>query len=113
MDSSQGPGFLEEFASRKERRLGDICLFDAGKALRELVTGLDAGQEGQLRAIRLSFEELKAFREAFVDQIKSMRKTLADADTIMHRLRTLDVAAFCPAEIPIHRPFANFCVRCF
>jgi hypothetical protein len=99
LDSRQGPGFLEEFASRKERRLGDVWLFDAGRALREQVPGLDAGQDGQLRAIRLSFEELKAFRDAFVDQIKSMRKTLADADTIMHRLRTLDVAAFCPAEI--------------
>ena len=86
------PGFLEVFAARKERVLGDVWLVESGMALRELMPGLDS-------AIRLSFERLESFREGFVDQIKSMRKTLADADAIMRRLQTLDVASWCPREI--------------
>jgi hypothetical protein len=98
-DGIRGPGFLEEFAARKERGLGDVWLIEAGTALRELLPGLEPGPDGHTRAIRLSFEGLRPLREAFVGQIRSMRKTLADADSIMHRLRTLDVAARCPREI--------------
>ena len=39
-----------------------------------------------------------------------MRKSLADADAIMHRLRTVDVAAWCPREIgdtPVIREFVR------
>jgi len=98
-DGNPGPGFLEEFAAGKECVLGDIWVVEAGTGLRELMPGLQPESDGQARAIRLSFEDLKSFREAFVNQIRSMRKTLADADSIMHRLRTLDVAAICPPEI--------------
>jgi hypothetical protein len=98
-DGSRGLGFLEEFAARKERALGDVWLIEAGTTLRELLPGLEPGPGGQARAILLSFERLKAVREAFVDQIRSMRKTLADADAIMGRLRALDVSAICPREL--------------
>jgi hypothetical protein len=109
-DGSPGPGFLEEFAARKQRVLGDVWLIEAGTTLRRLLPGLEPGPEGQARAIWLSFERLKPLREAFVDQIKSMRKTLADADGIMHRLRTLDITPVCPreiAEVPAIREFVR------
>lgn len=99
----RSPGFVEEFACRKERVLGDVWLVESGTALRELLPGLGSG-------IRLSFEQLRAFREGFIDQIKSMRKTLADADAIMRRLQTLDVASWCPREIgntPVIREFVR------
>jgi hypothetical protein len=65
---------------------------------------------GQSRAILLSFEGLKVFREAFLEQIKSMRKSLADADAIMDRLREVNVQAWCPEEIgndPVLREFVR------
>jgi hypothetical protein len=65
---------------------------------------------GQSRAILLSFERLKAFREAFLEQIKSMRKSLADADAISDRLRGLKVESWCPEEIgnnPVIREFVR------
>jgi hypothetical protein len=92
-------GFLEEFAGRRERVLGDVWLIESGTALRELLPGLEIGPEGSARTILLSFERLQAFREGFLDQIKSMRKALADADKIMDRLRVLDVTGWCPPEI--------------
>ena len=98
-DGRRGPGFLEEFAASRERTLGDVWLIESGTALRDHLPGLEDGQGGQVRAIRLSFERLKAFRDGFLDQIKSMRKTLGDADAIMRRLRTVDVVPWCPPEV--------------
>lgn len=88
----RSPGFLEEFASRTDFVPGDVWLIEPATALREMLPGLEG-------AIRLSFERLKPFRDGFVDQIRSMRKTLADADAIMRRLQTMDVAPWCPREI--------------
>src|SRR5581483_2963968 len=90
--------FLEEFALRPERGLGDVWLIEAGTTLERLLPEL-ARESQRERAVRLSFSALKPLRDAFVDQIKSMRKTLADADTIMRRLRSLDISALCPQEI--------------
>ncbi|MGO8791540.1 MAG: hypothetical protein ACLQVL_29695 [Terriglobia bacterium] len=109
-DGKRGAGFLEEFAARTERALGDVWLIESGTALRDLLPGLETGSEGSARAILLSFERLQAFREGFLDQIKSMRKALADADRIMDRLRAVDVTRWCPAEIkgsPVIREFVR------
>ena len=94
-DGKRGPGFVEEFAARKERVLGDVWVLEAGTTLRERLAGLESGEW----AIRLSFGRLRAFRERFLDQLKSMRKTLADADAIMHRLQTIDIGPWCPPEV--------------
>jgi hypothetical protein len=107
-DGRLGPGFLEEFAATQDRNLGDVWLIESGTGLRELLPGLVG--VGQSRAILLSFERLKAFREAFLEQIKSMRKSLADADAISHRLRGLKVESWCPEEIgnnPVIREFVR------
>jgi hypothetical protein len=85
-------------------------VIEAGTNLRKLLPELAPAPGDESRAIRLSFEDLKSLRDAFVDQIKSMRKTLADADSIMRRLRTLDIAAMCPREIgemPVIREFVR------
>lgn len=107
-DGRLGPGFVEEFAATKDRILGEVWLIESGTGLRELLPGLvDVGQS---RAILLSFERLKGFREAFLEQIKSMRKSLADADAIMDRLRDLNVQSWCPEEIrndPVIREFVR------
>jgi len=107
-DGSLGPGFVEEFAAAKDRVLGDVWLIESGTGLRELLPGLVG--VAQSRAILLSFERLKAFREAFLEQIKSMRKSLADADAIMDRLRDLNVESWCPEEVgsdPVIREFVR------
>jgi hypothetical protein len=107
-DGRLGPGFVEEFAATQDRNLGDVWLIESGTGLRELLPGLVG--VGQSRAILLSFERLKAFREAFLEQIKSMRKSLADADAISDRLRGLKVESWCPEEIgnnPVIREFVR------
>jgi hypothetical protein len=109
-DGARAPGFLEEFAARAERAPGDVWLIEAGTNLRELLPGLGPGPDGQARAIRLSFEALKPLRDAFIDEIRSMRKSLADADAIMRKLRILDIARMCPREIgdaPVVREFVR------
>ena len=109
-DGKRGPGFVEEFAAGKDRTLGEVWLLESGTGLRELLPGLEVGLGGQSQAILLSFERLKAFREAFLDQIKSMRKALAEADTIMDRLRLVKVEPWCPEEIrdaPVIREFVR------
>lgn len=86
----------------RDRPLGEAWLFQAGAGPDEVPFGP--------QVVRLSFERLKAFREVYLDQIKSMRKSLADADTIMHHLRTVDVASWCPREIrdtPVVREFVR------
>lgn len=109
-DGKRGAGFLEEFAARQERVLGDVWVIESGTALRDLLPGLEACSDGSVRTVLLSFERLQAFREGFLEQIKSMRKALADADKIMDRLRAVDVARWCPPEIsgsPIIQEFVR------
>jgi thiol-disulfide isomerase/thioredoxin len=98
-DGKLGPGFLEEFAVNRGRSFGDVWILESGTALRELLPGLGASPQEQPQAILLSFERLKAFREAFLEQIKSMQRDLADADAIYDRLRAVDVKTWCPPEI--------------
>lgn len=96
-DGRVGPGFVEAFAANRDRILGDVWVFESGTAMRKLLPGLLG--TGESRPILLSFERLKAFREGFLEQIKSMRKALAEADAIMDQLRGLSLDSWCPEEI--------------
>ena len=108
LDGRLRPGFVEEFAAGKARTFGDVWVIESGTKLRDLLPGLRGAN--QSRPILLSFERLKAFREAYLNQIKSMRKALSEADAIMDRLRNLDVEPWCPEEVgndPVIREFVR------
>lgn len=107
-DGRLGAGFVEEFAVGKGRTLGDVWVIESGTGLRELLPGLVSSRPS--RPILLSFDRLKTFREAFLAQIKSMRKALAEADAFAERLPELNAEPLCPEEIgnnPVIREFVR------
>lgn len=99
VDGRLGPGFLENFAANQAKSFGDVWVLESGTELRDLLPGLGPGPQEQPRAILLSFERLRAFREAFLEHIRNMQRDLADADAIYDRLRAVDVNPWCPPEI--------------
>jgi hypothetical protein len=62
-----------------------------------LQSSLSGGEA--MQATVLSFQRLKLLREGFLENLNSIRKDLADADSAYTRLRKMDISAWCPPEI--------------
>jgi hypothetical protein len=68
---------------------------------RSLVDACLAGEASASppRATLLSYARLDAYRESFSREMNTMRKNLADADSVYDHLRKVDVAPWCPPEV--------------
>jgi hypothetical protein len=77
------------------RSLVDACLADRSYA-------------STARAILLSYARLEAYRGSFSREINTMRKDLADADSVYDHLRKVDVAPWCPPEVATNPAVREF-----
>lgn len=98
-DGKPGHGFLEEYAGKPGRSFADLWVLEPGTGLRNMLDGLRSAPEGPARAVLLSFDRLKPFREGVLENIKSMQRDISDADALYKRLRALDVSEWCPPEV--------------
>jgi len=113
----QGPGFMEAlfrgagqkpgstssplldvFTGARGEPVGDIWVIEAGTKVGDLLQSNLAGGEA-IQATVLSFQRLKLLRESFLENLNSIRRDLADADSAYTRLRKMDISAWCPPEI--------------
>ncbi len=94
---SPSEGLLAAARNQASSAPADAWVIDAG---RELIDGL-ATQESPDNSgpVLLSYGRLNAYRENFSCEMNTMRKDLADADTVWNRLRQVDVAPWCPPEV--------------
>ncbi len=69
-----------------ERSLVDACLKDRESA-------------SPAHATLLSYARLEAYRENFSREMNTMRKNLADADSVYDHLHKVDVTPWCPREV--------------
>jgi hypothetical protein len=86
-------GLLDAARRRPGVRASDTWVIDAGKGLVEplAIQALDT--------ILLSYVRLGPYRENFSHEMNTMRKDLADADTVYDQLRQVDVSGWCPPEV--------------
>ena len=101
-------GLADVLAERSKRSMSDVWALDAGSTLAEFF--LNSGPEGGegLKAILLSFERLKAFRELFMEQIKTMHHELSYADAVYDRVARIDFTPVCPPEVKAHLTLTGF-----
>lgn len=103
-----GRRLMDVMSSRSNASTADTWILDAGKnlvdcALKQAPSGTSASP-----AMLLSHERLATFRDHFSHEINTIRKDLADADTVYERLRNTDVTSWCPPEVaaePVIREF--------
>ena len=60
------------------------------------------------RAFLLSYDRLDGFRETFSRELNSMRKNLANADSVFDQLRKIDVLPLCPPEVALDPAVREF-----
>jgi hypothetical protein len=75
----------------------DTWVIDGAKNLVEAFMAQEPS--GPSRAVLLSYDRLDGYREDFSREMNSMRKNLANADSVFDDLRKVDVLPFCPPEI--------------
>jgi hypothetical protein len=101
-------GLLEVALRRANGSPADIWVLDAGSDLIDDVLRPEPSRATAGSAILLGYERLKPFRESFSHEMNTMRKDLADADSVYARLRQVDVTPWCPPEVasqPVIREF--------
>jgi hypothetical protein len=107
-DGGRSEGLLDVVMSRPEASPADTWICDAGSSLVDTALKRAPAGAGGARAVLLSYSRLDSFRENFAHEMNTMRKDLADADAVYDRLRKVDVAPWCPAEVaaePVIREF--------
>jgi hypothetical protein len=72
---------------------------DAGHSLVDAVLASYRTASEITPSILLSYARLDNYRQQFSREMNTMRKDLADADTVFDRLRKVDVAPWCPTEV--------------
>jgi hypothetical protein len=72
---------------------------DAGRSLVDAIVTQDAAPGAVTSAVLLSNGRLDNYRQNFSREMNTMRKDLADADTVFDRLRKVEVDPWCPAEV--------------
>jgi hypothetical protein len=92
-------GLLDAARSRSETFRADTWVVDAGRGLVDSVLGSEPFSPSATEAILLSYGRLDLYRQSFSHEMNTMRKDLADADAVFDRLRHVDVAPWCPAEV--------------
>jgi hypothetical protein len=92
-------GLLDAARGRSGTSYADTWVVDAGKSLVDSVLGHEPSNPSAASAILLSYGRLDLYRQSFSHEMNTMRKDLADADAVFDRLRKIDVAPWCPAEV--------------
>ncbi|HUY14708.1 MAG TPA: hypothetical protein VNG91_00365 [Terriglobia bacterium] len=91
--------FLQTVAKRPGHLASDLWVVDAERMLAPVLATSVAPASPDSVAICLSFARLKAFRQAFLQRLNSMRKDLSDADKIYALLRKTNVSPWCPPGV--------------
>jgi hypothetical protein len=108
LGSADGGGLLEVLSRRPNSSPTDAWMIDAGNGLVESALTHEASLSAAPSITLLSHARLATFRENFSHEVNTIRKDLADADTVFEHLRTTDVAPWCPPEVasvPVIREF--------
>ncbi len=92
-------GLLEAVWKRPQSAPAEVWVVDADKSLVETVLGLEPAGAAGSNAILLSNGRLDLCRQNFSHEMNTMHKDLADADAVFDRLRKVDLAPWCPAEV--------------
>jgi len=103
-------GLLEVALGKSGSSSADAWMVDAGTEVIDDVLAPETNDASRRPAILLSYERLKSFRENFSHEMNTMRKDLADADSVYSRLRQVDVGPWCPPEVasqPATREFVR------
>jgi len=85
-------------------------VLDAGQGLVDCALRSKTAVDGTPPAVLLSYKRLETCRQKFSHEMNTIRKDLADADTVYDRLRKTEIAPWCPPEIasqPVVREFVR------
>jgi len=96
---NHSPALLRVAQNRTGTSHADAWVLDAGRTLVDALVEQNPLPESQSGCILLSNVRLDTYRQSFSHEMNSMRKDLADADSVFDRLRKVDVTPWCPAEI--------------
>jgi hypothetical protein len=103
-------GLLGKVTRRARNQYADAWVIDAGHALIDSALAMQPAVPGAVQPVLLSYSRLDACRQNFSREMNTMRKDLADADAVYDRLRKVDLAPWCPAEVaadPAAREFVR------
>jgi len=100
-------GLLEVALGRANGSPADTWVLDAGSGLIDDVLRPEPSAAAP-QAILLGYDRLKAFRESFSHEMNTMRKDLADADSVYARLRRVNVTPWCPPEVASQPAIGEF-----
>jgi len=104
----EGGRLLEVVSRRPNASAADTWVVDAGSKLVECALRQGPSGTGAPSVTLLSNERLATLRQNFSREVNTMRKDLADADSVYDRLRKADVTPWCPpevAQVPVIREF--------
>jgi hypothetical protein len=90
-------GLLSTCCRQPQSSPGDTWVVDAGRHLVDSV--LRSGTAAGASPILLSYGRLDQYRQNFSHEMNTMHKDLGDADAVFDRLRQVQVAQWCPAEV--------------
>jgi hypothetical protein len=107
---TQPDGLLTRVVQLAGNQPAEAWILDAGHGLVDATLALPLSESGASRPVLLSYSRLDACRENFTREMNTIRKDLSDADSIYDRLRKVDMAPWCPAEVSSH-PAAREFVR--
>jgi hypothetical protein len=103
-------GLLGKVTQRARNQYAEAWVIDAGHALIDSALALPPAGPGAAQPVLLSYSRLDACRQNFSREMNTMRKDLSDADAVYDRLRKVDLAPSCPAEVagdPAAREFVR------
>jgi DNA polymerase III psi subunit len=95
----QPGGLLSACCGRTQTSPGDTWVVDAGRHLVDAVLRSEQVSASSSVPILLSYDRLDQYRQNFSHEMNTMHKDLGDADAVFDRLRQVEVAQWCPAEV--------------
>jgi len=98
-EPQQKNGLLSKVTQRTGNEYAEAWILDAGHGLIDSALALPPSELNASRPILLSYTRLDTCRQNFSREMNTMRKDLSDADSVFDHLRTVDLAAWCPAEV--------------
>lgn len=109
-ESVQPTGVLQTVSGRADASPASVWVLDAGEDLVGAILQHQPAISASRQLALLSYVHLDSFRQQFSHEMNTMRKDLADADSVFDRLRSTDVRAWCPPEI-VHEPAIREFIR--
>lgn len=92
-------GLLSACCRRPQASPGDTWVVDAARHLVDSVLRSEQASASTSTPILLSYGRLDEYRQNFSHEMNTMHKDLGDADAVFDRLRQVEVAQWCPAEV--------------